>query len=375
MIVSVTDTSLWINTLNPFVLRFPESWGLGEMGVRWYGLAYLTGFLLGGWLVAWLSRRGKILVSVDQISDLVTYVALGTMIGGRLGYCLFYQPQLFWTFRSQLPFWDVLAVHEGGMASHGGIAGIMLACWLFARKYQLPTMHLIDLATLGGAIGIFFGRIANFINGELVGREAPAGTWWAVKFPTDMANWSLVTPGGGVPQQAQLELLTPAVEKLGVKAVQWADWVKLMRYDVQAEQGVRETLQRLIAATQNGDRAIAEALGPALTARYPSQLIEAGLEGLLVFCVLLWVWRKPRKPGVVAGIFGVVYASVRIIGEQFRLPDAHIGFQALGLTRGQWISFGMLALAVVLLWIWSRRDAAKLGGWWQGSLGPRPSRS
>ena len=362
---TVTQTDVWINTLNPFLLKFPESWGFAQFGIRWYGMAYLTGFVVGAFIIIWLAKRGKSPMPVDKVSDFVTAMAIGTMVGGRLGYGLFYQPSLFWTFRDHFPYWDILAVHEGGMASHGGIAGIAIACILFARANQLNVYHCFDLTTLGGTIGIFFGRIANFINGELVGRPAPEGLTWAVKFPQDMYYWSQVNADKGVPHMDQLQAITPAVEKLGINAEQWTSWLKLMRQDVGVENSVRGVIHQLVEATQNGNQEITRLLGPALTARYPSQLIEAGLEGLFIFTALMFIWHKPQKPGVIAAWFVVIYASVRIFGEQFRMPDAHIGFQALGLTRGQWLSVGMLVFGLSILFLWSRRNVPKLGGWAQ----------
>src|SRR5690606_33488852 len=105
------------------------------------------------------------------------------------------------------------------------------------------------------------------------------------------------------------------------------------------------------------------ALAPALTPRHPSQLYGALLEGLLVFLVLFFVWRKPRKPGVIGAIFFVVYATMRIIVEEFRMPDAHIGYQLFGLTRGQWLSVGLLGVGLLCLLFWSRRKVERLGGW------------
>jgi phosphatidylglycerol:prolipoprotein diacylglycerol transferase len=104
------------------------------------------------------------------------------------------------------------------------------------------------------------------------------------------------------------------------------------------------------------------AVAPILTPRYPSQLIQALLEGLLVFFVMIVVWWRPRKPGVVAAFFGLNYAVARIVGEQFRMPDAQIGFQALGLTRGQWLSVVMLVIAIAFLTWTLRRKAPRLGG-------------
>lgn len=353
---------MYMHNLSPFAIQFSETFG-----IRWYGLAYLAGFISGYLIVDWMIRRGRIQFPQEKLADLVTWVAIGTLVGGRIGYCLFYSPDLLTEWTSDFPFWGVLKVHKGGMASHGGIAGIMVAIYLFSRKYKLSYWQVNDLAVFGGSLGIFFGRIANFINGELYGRQAPSHLSWAVQFPQEMYNW-------GTGQLDQIQRLAEAAQALGTIQVggrsltlsvpQWTEWVQLFRVDPQARANVESVMEQLIVAVQHGNVAVQTALAPVLTPRYPSQLIQALLEGLLLFIVMVIVWWRPRKPGVICGWFGVVYALARIVGEQYRMPDAQIGFQALGLTRGQWLSLAMLAVAVgVLVWR-SVRKASRVGGFY-----------
>jgi len=130
--------------------------------------------------------------------------------------------------------------------------------------------------------------------------------------------------------------------------------------------------EALVKATEKHNAAVLATIGQALTARYPSQLIQAFLEGLFVFLVLFVVWMKPRKPGVIAAIFGLSYSVARIVGEQFRLPDRDIGFQALGLTRGQWLSITMFLAVCVMLYFVTKRQAQPVGGWGFGLKAPLP---
>jgi phosphatidylglycerol:prolipoprotein diacylglycerol transferase len=352
----------YVHNLSPFAIQFTETFG-----VRWYGLAYLAGFVAGYYAILLMTRRKGTLFKEEQIADFITYCAIGVLVGGRLGYCLFYAPELFSTFDSHFPFWGVLKVNEGGMSSHGGIVGVMLVCWVYARTNKIPFLHCMDLVTFGGSLGFFFGRIANFINGELFGREAPAGFSWAVKFPSEMLLWlqrdfsKLKLVGPAV--EAMKELKTEAGETIAVNVSLWQQWLDGYGRDFVARQHVHETIEALIQAVQHHNQAVTEALGQVLTARYPSQLYQSVLEGLLVFLALCWIWRRPQKPGVVGGWFGVLYCVARIIGEQYRMPDAQIGFQLFGLTRGQWLSIGLLLVAVIWLVICYRAPNKKMGGW------------
>jgi phosphatidylglycerol:prolipoprotein diacylglycerol transferase len=284
---------------------------------------------------------------------------------------LFYAPDLFTAIDNHFPYWGVLKVNEGGMASHGGILGVMVVCYFYARANKMPILHCMDMVVLGGSVGFFFGRIANFINGELYGREAPAALSWAVKFPQEMNYWlqkdfaKLSTLGPAV--DALKEFKSSAGEMISVNATAWQAWLDgYLRRDMLASVHVHETVEALIQAVQHHNQAVTAALAVALTPRYPSQLIQALLEGLLVFIALCWIWRKPQKPGVVGGWFGVLYCTARIIGEQFRMPDVQIGYQLFGLTRGQWLSIALLAVAIVWLVICYRRPVEKVGGWVPG---------
>ena len=326
--------SIYLHTLSPFAIYFGDGFG-----IRWYGLSYLAGFIAGWLLIRQLAKHGKTPMKMTLVADFVFAVAFGTVIGGRLGYCVFYQPELFIDFSSHFPFWGVLALNHGGMASHGGLLGIVVACIIYGRRHHLSPIHLLDLCAWGGTIGIFFGRLANFVNGELVGRPAPKGLPWAVKFPQDLRNWSA----------DRLGELAAKLQPLGITA-----------------QTPGELAERTIAAIQHGNQKVIHIVKPLLIARHPSQLYEALLEGVTLFVLLSIVWARPRKPGVVGGFFLVGYAIVRIIGENFRMPDAIIAneeFAHWGVTRGQLLSFVMLSIGVVYLMYFVTRKVPKIGGW------------
>ncbi len=339
----------YLHTLSPFAIRFSEDFGL-----RWYGLSYLAGFLAGLLVIRWFVRRHKSPLPVEMAGDLVFSIALGTIVGGRLGYCLFYNPALFTEFTSAPPFWGVLAVNQGGMASHGGIVGIIAACWLFGRRHKIPLLHLMDLATFGGAIGIFFGRLANFVNGELVGRVAPASAEWTVRFPQDILSWPRYAP-------QRLDTLASITPHFGLPADQWNMMVSQSPFSPEARTVIENTLHRILTAVQGGNNTVQELLAPLLDPRYPSQLYQALLEGGAVAVILLLVALKRRPHGVFASLFLILYSVMRIIGEQYRMPDLQLGFQWLGLTRGQWLSFGTIAIGVACLIAvsWKQMPTAK----------------
>lgn len=345
---------MFVHNLDPFAIQIS-----GDFGVRWYGLSYMAGFVFCYYFITWLVQRQRAGLTAAMVGDFITYGAIGTLVGGRLGYCLFYAPDLFLKFKPEFPFWGVLAVNEGGMASHGGIIGIVVACILYARKNGLNTLYLFDLVAVAGPIGVFMGRIANFINGELVGREAPASFPFPVKFPSDIFLW----PNA---EFDRLQGLASVVDKVGLNREEWLTWLSNFRFDAASRQHVYDGLTRIVHEIQFGNEAARAAIEPLLTPRYPSQLIAAALEGLFTFLVLFWLWRKSRKPGFIAGYFVITYAIVRIINENFRMPDAQIGFQALGLTRGQWLSVAMLIVGIVLTFVWSRSGFVKIPGWSKG---------
>lgn len=344
-----------VHNLDPFLWEITSGFG-----IRWYGLAYLAAFVLAYFVFQWLGPKQKMGLTPNLAGDFVFYCALGTLIGGRLGYCLFYSPDLFLQFKPEFPFWGVLAVNEGGMASHGGIIGLVAAATLFAMKTGIQNLYLYDIMCIVGPIGVFFGRIANFINGELVGRVAGPDVKWAVKFPQDFYQWPTNEP------QRLSELADAMATVPGYTREQWLDWSAMFRTDFVARQEIQKGITALVDSIQRGNEMARSAVAPLLEGRHPSQLYAALGEGLFIFLVLFFMWRSPRKPGVIASTFIVLYACVRIVTEMFRMPDAHIGFQWLGLTRGQWLSVGMLLVGLVMVILWSRRETLPVPGWSQG---------
>lgn len=253
----------WIHNLNPFLLRFNENFG-----IRYYGLAYLAGFLAAGLLLRQYHRTGRSPLDTNGIFDLMTVLIAGVIIGGRLGYFLLYQPESF--LHDPL---ILVRVWEGGMASHGGFAGVVVALWWFTRRRKPGLLPTADLIVTVAPLGLFFGRMANFINGELWGKVASVP--WAVIFKN--------TGGGNLP-------------------------------------------------------------------RHPSQLYEAGLEGLLLLAFMQWrFWRSGaarRQPGRISGEFLIAYALLRAFGELFREPDAGL---ILGLSRGTFYSIFLIFAGAALV--------------------------
>lgn len=161
----------WVDNLSPFAIRF---WG--NVGIRWYGLAYVCGFLVGGWLMVRYHRAGRSALPANQVADFILALVVGVLVGGRVGYFLLYDFDLF--LHQPLV---LFRVWEGGMASHGGFIGVLLAVWWYARRSGLPFLHLFDLVATTAPVGLLLGRIANFINGELWGKISTVS--WAVIFP------------------------------------------------------------------------------------------------------------------------------------------------------------------------------------------------
>lgn len=343
-----------VHDLSPFIFKITDTFG-----PRWYGFAYMLGFICAYYLIRWLANRQQSELTDQHVSDFIFYVALGTLVGGRLGYCVFYDQELLWSFSSSVPFWKVLAVHEGGMASHGGIIGIIVAAGLFAKKHRLNWVYLLDLVAIAGPVGVFFGRIANFINGELVGRVAPDTFKYGVKFPTDILNWPNY-------ETSRLSSLAPVVEKLNITSDKWSEMLAQLNSDMGIRSQVYGLLNKIVEDIQNGNTAIKQAIAPLLDYRYPSQLIAAATEGLITFIILFFLARKDRKPGFIAGSFVICYAIMRIFNESFRLPDLHIGYQLFGLTRGQWLSVVMLLVGFGAIVYWSKTQSHTVHGWLKG---------
>jgi len=258
----------------------PVALDLSRLGVplaiHWYGLTYLAAFPLFLWLAVRQTRRAHFAQAGwtrRDVEDLLFYGVLGVVIGGRLGYVLFYKPGYY----AAHPL-EAFAVWKGGMAFHGGLLGVIAALALFARTRQRAFLQVSDLVAPCVPTGLAAGRIGNFINGELWGRPADPSLPWAMVFPQS---------GTTVP-------------------------------------------------------------------RHPSQLYQFALEGVLLF-VLMWVYsRRPRATGQVSGAFLVGYGALRFVAEYFREPDAFLGLQALGLSRGQWLCVPMV-LAGLAMWAWAAR--------------------
>ena len=200
----------WVHDLSPFLIQFTESFG-----IRYYGLAYLAGFFAAGWMLYRYWKAGRSPFAMNAITDLMTYIIVGTLVGGRLGYFLLYQLESLRADPLML-----LRVWEGGMASHGGFVGVVLAMWLWARKQQTTLFRVSDLIATVTPIGLFFGRVANFINGELYGKVTTVA--WAVIFPQSAAPG---TPVSEIPPRHASQLYEAALEgALLLLFVQWRFW-------------------------------------------------------------------------------------------------------------------------------------------------------
>jgi phosphatidylglycerol:prolipoprotein diacylglycerol transferase len=200
----------WVDNLSPFAIRFTDNFG-----IRYYGLAYLLGFIAGAWLLYCYARAGRSLVPAEKVADLMTALVLGVLIGGRLGSYFLYDG---WRSFFSDPL-QIFRVWEGGMASHGGMIGVALALAWFARANKIPFLHLGDLIVSVAPAGLFFGRIANFINGELWGKIAYVP--WAVIFPLSAPD----KPIALVPPRHPSQLYEAALEGVLLFAyLQWRFW-------------------------------------------------------------------------------------------------------------------------------------------------------
>ena len=331
----------YVHQIDPFLFQFTENFG-----IRWYSLAYILAFVSAYYFMLFIQRKKKsFLTKTKEISDFLTLVFLGVFLGGRFGYVIFYSPHILLEFSSSFPFWEALAVHKGGMSSHGGILGVIAACFVqrfLWKDKPCSVLGLMDLLVIPASLGFFLGRIANFINGELYGRVVEGHFRWAVQFPSEVYEWASQI------QREKLESLHEAVSALGVSLNR--PWQEIVEdFPLVGQKAVYSTLEQLVKATQEGNQAVIKALSQVLSPRYPSQLFQAFLEGFLLVLFLLWVWRKPRKHGVMASYFGMGYCFMRVLGENYRMPDSHIGFELWNLTRGQWLSLGLLVLFIGML--------------------------
>ena len=248
----------------------PIAFSLGPLAVRWYGLMYLAGFAAGWWLGLSRISRGLAPITRQQFDDLLFLAVLGVILGGRLGYVLFYKPAYY----AAHPL-EIFAIWQGGMSFHGGLLGVMLAMAFAARRHGVDWLRVMDFVAPLRPLGLAAGRMGNFINGELWGRV------------TDLP-WGMVFRGAGD------------------------------------------------------------------APRHPSQLYQFALEGVALFVLLWWFSAKPRPRGQVSALFLAGYGAFRFVAELAREPDAFLGYLALGLSMGQWLSVPMI-LGGALLFAWSGR--------------------
>lgn len=259
----------WLVNIDPVALS------LGPLAIRWYALAYIAGIVIGWRYILILAKTPGAAMSAKNVDDFIVWATIGIVAGGRLGYVLFYRPDFYFANPEH-----ILYVWQGGMSFHGGMLGMMVAVALFCRRQNLRLLAVSDMIAAATPIGLFFGRIANFINAELFGRTSDVS--WAVVFPT----------GGPEP-------------------------------------------------------------------RHPSQLYEAGLEGIVLFIVLLAIlyFTKAReRPGALTGAMFLGYGVARIFVELFREPDPFLGFIVSGITMGQILSLPVMLLGGYLLFRALRGD-------------------
>ncbi|MEM6504136.1 MAG: prolipoprotein diacylglyceryl transferase [Planctomycetota bacterium] len=335
----------WLHNLDPFLIQFGGFFGdLLNGGIRWYGLSYLVGFAIGYVLIKRILTVGASPLKPPQAADLVVTIAIGIVLGGRLGYVVFYQPSLFLEFTpDRFPWWGVLKINQGGMASHGGILGGIAGCVFFAWRQSMlaphKIRHLFDLMAFGGPLGLLCGRIANFINGELFGRACPRDFPLAVQFP----------------QEIEVTWTSEQIEGLQTFAASQREFPETFS----------ELMQLTLEKAQAGDPAWTAYLAQELTPRYPSQLFAGLTEGLIVFTVLLLLYRKPVKAGLIGGAFCISYALMRVLNEFFRRPDSQFIDQGqLPLvTQGQLLSIGLFIIGAVTVVFAIKSKEDKLGGW------------
>ena len=324
----MTLLAAWMHDLDPCAVH-----AFGRCLIRWYGLSYVAGFVAAWWIIRTQIKRGRAPWSeLTKAGDLVFAVAVGAVVGGRLGYILLYDPPILWSFSSSPPWWGVLMLQNGGMASHGGMIGVIVAALVVARREKAARLEVTDLLALAAPPGLFFGRLANFINGELLGRvvaapgePAPA---WAVRYPQELLT-------------RQAPVLSPEQEAA----------LRTLAYEAAPDAETRfDQLSALVVAAHQGAGDLAGRLEPLLSARHPSQLYQAMAEGVVLFAVLWAVRARSARAGGVTAAFLLVYGVLRVATEYWRLPDDHLAVQrVLGLSRGQWYSAAMILAGAVLL--------------------------
>lgn len=336
----------YVNDLNPVILEITDS-----IKLRWYGLAYLLAFMAGYLLLKWMGDR-KLWVLPGQVAgDFIAYTAFfGVFLGGRIGNVLIYQRAEFLSDPLM-----VFRVWEGGMASHGGLAGVMLFTLFYARRHKVSWTGIGDGISVVAPLGLMFGRLANFINGELYGRVDRTYAW-AMKFPNALWDRDMEE------YQSREQALHAALEadEQGIYA-QYRDQLYTLESQIRSGRIVEGTeayndylklaskhLDMLKEGIHEND-VVRDAVAQYLEPRYPSQLFQAALEGLLLFLILFALRLKFPKlaNGVLTGVFFIFYAIFRITAENFREPEIdNINILGMEVTMGQFLSGFMVFIGI-----------------------------
>src|SRR6266581_7089863 len=300
----------YVHDFNPLIFRLWDN-----VGPRWYGLAYVLAFVCSYALFRLLAKRGYADLPMAKVGDFITGAALfGVIVGGRLGYVFFYKPEML---RAPL---SILRVWEGGMSSHGGMIGLLLFTFYYAHRHKISWTNLGDNLGVTAPVGLFFGRCANFINGELYGRVTNVP--WAMQFPKELLDH---------PREADRAVAACARMNPSL------------------------TTPDAVIASVHSHPEVAAALRSILTPRHPSQLYEAFFEGIVLFAILWFVRTRTRQPnGVLTGLFFICYAVFRVVIENFREPDAEL----IGpFTRGQFFSFFLIVIGAAFIVAAKRRPS------------------
>jgi phosphatidylglycerol:prolipoprotein diacylglycerol transferase len=352
--------------ISPFLWRISDSFG-----VRWNGLSLMLSILISFVFVSWLVFRQRSELAQKMVGDFIILATLGALIGARLGYSIFFAPELFIQFRPEFPFWGILAVDEGGMSSMGGVIGGFVVCTLYAIRTGISRLYLYDLMAMSAPIGFFLGRIANFLSGELLGRpvsdpiagvsvESVASSIpFAMKFPTEIYEWPKAS-------FEKLSELTPVVQKVGVDADKWKGWLAQYSADPTAQISVNESLAKIVDAVQSGQAEVIRLLEPLLVIRHPVQLYGALIEGVFLFMFLFLLWYKPRRPGVIAATFLILFSALHMAIDPFRMHDPQFLSGFLGLSRDQWLCVGGIIAGFVCRFMWNRKETLPASGWGRG---------
>jgi phosphatidylglycerol:prolipoprotein diacylglycerol transferase len=329
----MTTLAYYLHNLNPIIFH------LGPITPRWYGFAYLMGFLFAYILLKKQATDGMLRLPPERVQDFVLNGCIfGVLLGGRLGYVLLYDlphslhegaTPLLWRFSSHFPYWGLLDVMNGGMSAHGGVIFTIITLLVFAWKNRVSPINLGDAACMVVPIGLCFGRIANFVNGELYGHATTLP--WAVQFPQE-----IYAPTNGVLDPG-VDAQLPAVVSRLYPFTSFSDGMDL-----------------LVKNLQNHQPAALDAVRAILPPRHPSQLYEALLEGVLLFIICYTIGRLWRKDGMASGAFLTFYPVMRIIGEQFRVGDQSV---AAGSVNAGVIYSLLMIVPGLIYWIyWIKRD-------------------